>query len=83
MVDAAHILVLAPRYVASAFELVRELLRPLAPTRSGEGDELAWNEIAGMRGHNVQEPGFVLGVAKRLDCADMFAEIFIGKGSPR
>jgi len=76
MIDAAHILVLSPRYVAAAFEFVREVRRALAPTGSGEGDELASHEVAGMRGDDIEEPRLIRGVAEGLDRADVFVGDF-------
>src|ERR1700730_2274483 len=76
MVDAAHILILAPGHVAPAFEFLCKVLRELSPGGSGESDELARDEIAGMRGHDIEEAGLVGRVAEGLDSADMFAGDF-------
>src|SRR5882762_2734545 len=67
VVDAADIGVFPPSDMAAAFELFGEVLRPLAPLGAGESDELAGQEVAGMRGHNVEETSLLRRVAQVLD----------------
>src|SRR5260370_42644492 len=76
MIDASHILILAPCHVASAFEFLREVLRPFTPTGSSERDELPRHKIPGMRGNDVEEPSLVRGVAEGLYRADVFVGDF-------
>jgi len=41
------------------------------PPPPGEHEELARDEIAGMVGHDIQKPGFVLGIAQGSDSLDV------------
>src|SRR5579884_964755 len=71
MIDTTEIQVLAPRGVAVSFDLSDQVLGALPPTGSGERDELAGEEIAGVRGHNVEEARLVRGVAESLNGLDV------------
>src|SRR5579859_766195 len=71
MIDTASVLVFAPGCMAPAFELPRELIRSVAPTGTGQVQELARNEVPGMRCHNVEEAGSGLGVAEGFDGSDI------------
>src|SRR6267142_5749975 len=52
-------------------QLVPEQGRALTPLRFRECKELAGDEVARMRGHEIEETGFFFGVAKCLQGSDM------------
>src|ERR1700735_3828480 len=57
--------------MAPAFELLGELIRSIAPTGTCQVQELARNEVPGMRCDDIEETGFVLGVAEGFDGNDI------------
>jgi hypothetical protein len=76
MIDAASALVLAPVDVATALELLEEVVGPVAPRGSTEGQILTGHKVAGVRGDDVEETGFGFRVAKSLQSGDMVVSDF-------
>ena len=76
MIDAASALVLAPVDVATALELLEEVVGPVAPRGSTEGQILTGHKVAGVRGDNIEETGFGLRAAESLQTGDMSGQRF-------
>src|SRR2546425_8772 len=71
MIDAPSVLVFTPGCMAPACELLRELIRSVAPTGTGQVQELTRNEVPRMRCHNIEKTRFVLGIAETFDGSDV------------
>ena len=76
MIDAASALILAPVDVATALQLLEEVVGPVAPRGSADGQKLTRNKVAGVRGDNIEETGFGLRVAESLQTGDMSGQRF-------
>ena len=69
-------MILAPVNVALALQLLEEVVGPVAPRGSTEGQILTRHKVAGVRGDNVEETGFGFGVAKSLQGGDLVVSDF-------
>src|SRR5580700_4433884 len=52
-------------------QLIPEQRRALAPLHTGESEELTRDEVAGMRGHQVEKAGLLFGVSEGLQSREV------------